>query len=155
MKANIGISEEHSNSIAKKLNTLLADEHILYVKTRNFHWNVTGPNFSSLHLMFEGQYTATALNIDLIAERIRTVGYPAAGSMKEFLALSNLNEAEGKHKADDMVRGLLADHESIATSLRSFIEECDGFGDEATVDLLTGLLEQHEKTAWMLRSYLE
>lgn len=155
MKTNLGISLENTTAIAAQLNVLLANQHVLYVKTRNFHWNVTGPNFSSLHLLFEAQYTATALNIDLIAERIRTIGFPAVGSMKEFLALTTLHESEGKVKADDMVKNLLADHESIASSLRKLIEIAANCKDDATVDLLTTLMEQHEKTAWMLRSYLE
>ena len=155
MKTNIGISAANLEIINNKLSTLLANEHVLYIKTRNFHWNVTGPNFSSLHLLFEGQYTANALNIDLIAERIRTLGYPAVGTMKEFLTIATIKEAEGKHKATEMVQQLLADHESIASSIRDSIEILAAFNDEASVDMLTGLLEQHEKTAWMLRSYLE
>lgn len=155
MKTNLGISLENTTAIAAQLNVLLANQHVLYVKTRNFHWNVTGPNFSSLHLLFEAQYTATALNIDLIAERIRTIGFPAVGSMKEFLALTTLKESEGKVKADDMVKNLLADHETIATGLRALIEVAAECKDDATVDLLTTLMEQHEKTAWMLRSTLD
>jgi starvation-inducible DNA-binding protein len=155
MKANLGISDKNTKAIAAQLNTLLADEHILYIKTRNFHWNVTGPNFSSLHLLFEGQYTAFALDIDLIAERIRTLSYAAVGTMKEFLELTNLKEAAGKHKAEEMVKALLADHESIATSIRAMLEEIGKYNDEGTLDMLTGLLERHEKTAWMLRVNLE
>lgn len=155
MKTNIGITGEHLETINAKLSTLLANEHVLYVKTRNFHWNVTGPNFSSLHLLFEGQYTATALNIDLIAERIRTLGFPATGTMAEFLQTATLKEAQGKPKATEMVQALLADHENIAASIRETLEAIAGANDDATVDMLTGLLEQHEKTAWMLRSYLE
>ncbi len=155
MKTNIGISAANLEVINSKLSTLLANEHVLYIKTRNFHWNVTGPSFSSLHLLFEGQYTANAINIDLIAERIRTLGYPAVGTMKEFLTIATLKEAEGKHKATEMVQQLLTDHESIASSIRDSIETLAAFNDEASVDMLTGMLEQHEKTAWMLRSYLE
>lgn len=156
MNAKIGIPAKENKQIAEKLTTLLADQHVLYVKTRNFHWNVTGPNFTSLHLLFEGHYTQMALDIDMVAERIRTLGQPAIGTMKEFLSLATLKEAgKGKHKADEMVSNLLADHEAIVTSMRKLIEEASNTKDEGTVDMLTGLMEQHEKTAWMLRSYLE
>jgi starvation-inducible DNA-binding protein len=155
MDTNIGVAANDTAQIAKQLTHLLADEHILYVKTRNFHWNVTGPSFNSLHLMFEQQYTDGAMNIDLIAERIRSLGHHAVGSMKEFLAISQLKESDGKLKAMDMVDSLLKDHEAIARSLKPMAALAGDNKDVATEDMLIGMLEQHEKTAWMLRSHLE
>ncbi len=155
MNTNIGVAENKTKEIADHLTNLLADEHVLYIKTRNFHWNVTGPSFNSLHTMFEQQYTEGATNIDLIAERIRSLGHHAVGSMKEFLSISQLEESDGKLKAMEMVDGLLKDHEAIARSIKPMAALAGESKDVATEDLLIGMLEQHEKTAWMLRSHLE
>ena len=138
------------------LGRLLADEHVLYVKTRNFHWNVTGLDFGALHELFEKQYDALADSIDEIAERIRMLGGVAPGSMKEFLKLARLDEQPGgKLEAGKMIAALLSDHETVIRALREAIEVADGAGDAGTNDFLTGLLEDHEKTAWMLRAHLE
>ncbi len=138
------------------LGRLLADEHVLYVKTRNFHWNVTGLDFGALHELFEKQYDALADSIDEIAERIRMLGGVAPGSMKEFLKLARLDEQPGgKLEAGKMIAALLSDHETVIRALREAIEVADSAGDAGTNDFLTGLLEDHEKTAWMLRAHLE
>jgi starvation-inducible DNA-binding protein len=155
MNTNIGVAENKTKEIADHLTHLLADEHVLYIKTRNFHWNVTGPSFNSLHTMFEEQYTAGATNIDLIAERIRSLGHHSVGSMKEFLSISQLEESDGKLKALEMVDSLLKDHEAIARSIKPMAALAGDNKDVATEDMLIGMLEQHEKTAWMLRSHLE
>lgn len=152
---NTGVEESKTKEIAQHLTHLLADQHVLYVKTRNFHWNVTGPSFNSLHLMFEQQYTDGAMHIDLIAERIRSLGQHAIGSMGEFIKISQLKESEGKLKAMDMVQQLLNDHETIAKSLRPMAALAGDNNDIATEDMLIAQLEFHEKTAWMLRSHLE
>lgn len=155
MNTNIGVAENKTKTIAEELTTLLADEHVLYMKTRNFHWNVTGPSFNSLHTMFEQQYTEGALHIDEVAERIRSLGHHAVGSMKEFLEISKLKESDGKLKSMEMVKGLLHDHESISQSLREMAQLAGDKNDIGTEDMLIALLEWHEKTAWMLRSHLE
>ena len=134
------------------LNTLLADEHVLYTKTRNFHWNVTGPMFQTLHLMFETQYNELALAVDLIAERIRSLGVPAPGTYKQFLELSAIKEADGVPKAEDMIRLLVKGHETVARTSREVFEVAEAANDQSTCDLLTQRLQVHEKTAWMLRA---
>ncbi|MFH1497969.1 MAG: DNA starvation/stationary phase protection protein [Verrucomicrobiota bacterium] len=156
MKTNIGLPSKTREHTVDLLSRLLADEHVLYIKTRNFHWNVTGPHFSALHALFEEHYTALAGTIDDIAERIRALGAYAPGSMKEFSKLARLKEAPGGSLADTrMLTALLADHESIIRQLRADITVTgDKLGDEATTDFLTGLLAAHEKTAWMLRATL-
>ncbi|CAM2835787.1 Dps family protein [Rariglobus hedericola] len=156
MKTNTGLSSKARESVVDALAVLLADEHVLYVKTRNFHWNVTGAHFGALHVLFEKQYDELAETIDEIAERIRSLGCIAPGSMAAFLKLARLSEATGKPPKDvEMIGALLADHESIARALRGSIELADKHGDEGTADFLTGILEAHEKTAWMLRAHLE
>lgn len=156
MKPNIGLSGKSRDAVLDVLGRLLADEHVLYVKTRNFHWNVTGLDFGVLHELFEKQYDALGGTIDEIAERIRMLGGIAPGSMKEFIKLTRLDEQPGgKLEAAKMIAALLSDHESVIRSLRDAIEVAGGAGDAGTNDFLTGLLEDHEKTAWMLRAHLE
>lgn len=155
MKANIGLGEKPRDSVAKILNTLLADEFVLYVKTRRFHWNVVGPDFGELHKFFEGQYEALDDIVDEVAERARALDAIAAGSMKDFLSLARIKEQAGKNPdAAGMLAALLADHEAVIRSLRKDLDTADRLGDAGTNDFLTGLMEQHEKMAWMLRSYL-
>jgi starvation-inducible DNA-binding protein len=155
MKPNLGLSSKAREAVIEALSVLLADEHVLYVKTRNFHWNVTGAHFGPLHALFEGQYDALAESIDEIAERIRALAGIAPGSMAEFLKLARLVENSGKPPKDiEMIARLLADHESIIRSLRTAIALAGKHGDEGTADFLTGLMEAHEKTAWMLRAHL-
>lgn len=154
MKLNIGIPEDDRLKIVDGLSHLLADTYTLYLKTHNFHWNVTGPMFNTLHLMFEGHYTELALAVDLIAERIRALGAPAPGSYRAFAALSTVPEAEGNVKATEMVRQLVTDHETVVRTARGVFPAADAANDEATADLLTQRLQIHEKTAWMLRSLL-
>ena len=156
MKPNLGLSSKSRDTVGALLARLLADEHVLYVKTRNFHWNVTGLDFGSLHALFESQYTALAETIDEIAERIRMLGAVAPGSMKEFLKLARIDEQPGgKLEAEKMIAALLSDHEAIIRTLREDVEKAGQAGDAGTNDFLVGLLESHEKTAWMLRAHLE
>lgn len=152
MTVNIGIHEENRKTVAGRLSILLADSYTLYLKTQNFHWNVTGPNFQSLHAMFEGQYQELAQVVDEIAERIRALGFPAPGSYKEFAELTNLQEASGVLSAQDMVKALLRDHEMIIQHLRDAMPGISDVDDEVSVGLLVERLASHEKTAWMLRS---
>lgn len=155
MKPNLGLSAKSRETVLSLLGRLLADEHVLYVKTRNFHWNVTGPHFGPLHALFEGQYNALAETIDEIAERIRSLGGVAPGSMKEFLKLSRIDEQPGgKLEAEKMIAALLSDYEAVIRALRADIEKADAAGDAGTNDFLVGILEGHEKTAWMLRAHL-
>lgn len=138
-----------------KLGQLLASNYTLYLKTQNFHWNVTGPFFQTLHLMFETQYNALALANDAIAERIRSLGAPAPGTYKEFAMLSFITEPSGKLSAEEMVKMLVADHRTLIDFLKKLIQEAASDGDEGTIDLLTTRLSEHEKTAWMLQSFLD
>ncbi|WP_343700686.1 DNA starvation/stationary phase protection protein [Chitinophaga sp.] len=155
MKVNIGIPDKHLQAVANKLQVLLADEHVLYTKTRNFHWNVVGDNFSEMHLFYEKQYGELAEIIDEIAERIRMIGHYSTGRMADFLKLTNLLEQEYTSKQTEQIRYLLDDHETIIRSLRELITEfSDKQKDLGSSDFVTGLLRQHEKMAWMLRSYL-
>lgn len=155
MKENIGIGDEQRDSLGRVLNVLLADEFLLYVKTRRFHWNVVGPDFGELHKFFESQYEALDEIVDEVAERARALDAISAGSMQEFLELTRLKESAGKNPdARGMLAALLADHEGVIRSLRKDLETADKLGDAGTNDFLTGLMEQHEKMAWMLRSYL-
>lgn len=155
MKPNLGLSAKALDSVVGALAVLLADEHVLYVKTRNFHWNVTGPHFGPLHALFEKHYDELAETIDEIAERIRALGGTAPGSMAAFLKLARLSEATGRPPKDsEMIAVLLADHEAVIRELRGTIELAGKHGDEGTADFLTGLMEAHEKTAWMLRAHL-
>lgn len=153
---DIGISEKDRKAIAEGLSRLLADTYTLYLTTHNFHWNVTGPMFNTLHLMFMTQYTELWNAVDPIAERIRALGFPAPGSYAEFSRLSSLGDAPGKPpKAEDMVRTLVKGHESVARTARSVFPVAEKADDQPTADLLTQRLDIHEKTAWMLRALLE
>jgi starvation-inducible DNA-binding protein len=152
---NIGIDDRNRAKIAEGLSRLLADTYTLYLKTHNFHWNVTGPMFQTLHLMFETQYTELALAVDLIAERIRALGYPAPGTYSEYAKLSSIAETPGVPKATEMIRLLVEGQESVVRTARSIFPVVDEVNDEPTADLLTQRMQVHEKTAWMLRSLLE
>ncbi len=155
LPVNIGIDETNRAKIAEGLSRLLADTYTLYLKTHNFHWNVTGPMFQTLHLMFEQQYTELALAVDLIAERIRALGYPAPGTYSEFVKLSSISETSGVPKATDMIRLLVEGQEAVVRTARSIFPVVEEVNDEPTADLLTQRMQVHEKTAWMLRSLLE
>lgn len=152
---NIGISDKDRKKIADGLSRLLADTYTLYLKTHNFHWNVTGPMFNTLHLMFETQYTELALAVDLIAERIRALGYPAPGTYKEYARLSSIAETEGVPSAEDMIRLLVEGQEAVTRTARSLFPIVDAAADEPSADLLTQRMQTHEKNAWMLRSLLQ
>lgn len=154
MPINIGIDEKNRQQIADGLSHLLADTYTLYLKTHNFHWNVTGPMFQTLHLMFEEQYNELALAVDAIAERIRALGFPAPGTYKEYSKLTSIPEAEGVPNAQDMIRELVEGQEAVVRTARSVFPAADEANDEPTADLLTQRLQIHEKTAWMLRSLL-
>jgi starvation-inducible DNA-binding protein len=154
MPINIGIEEKDRREIAEGLSRLLADTYTLYLKTHNFHWNVTGPMFQTLHLMFEGQYNELALAVDLIAERIRALGFPAPGTYKEFSQLSSINEEKGVPAAEEMIKLLVEGQEAVVRTARSVFPVVDRVNDEPTADLLTQRMQVHEKTAWMLRSLL-
>jgi starvation-inducible DNA-binding protein len=154
MKANIGISSADSKKIAAGLSRLLADSYTLYLKTHNFHWNVTGPMFQTLHLLFQDQYTEQWNALDLIAERIRALGHVAPGSYRQFAKLSSIAEEEGVPKATDMIRQLVAGQEAVARTARELFPAVEGANDQPTADLLTQRLQIHEKNAWMLRSLL-
>ena len=152
---DIGIGAKEREKIAKGLSVLLADSYTLYLMTHNFHWNVTGPDFNSLHLMFMGQYTEQWAALDLIAERIRALGHPAPGTNREFSRLGTIREVDGQPKATDMIRHLIAAQEATARTARELFPLVSAANDQPTADLLTQRLEVHEKTAWMLRSLLE
>lgn len=155
MKTNIGIGDKERESLGRILNVLLADEFVLYTKTRRFHWNVVGSDFSEVHKFFEAQYEALNDVVDEVAERARALDVISAGSLSEFLELTRLKEDAGKNPdAPGMLGALLTDHEAVIRTLRKDLETADKLGDTGTNDFLTGLMEQHEKTAWMLRSYL-
>lgn len=155
MNIDIGIPENQRTQIVEGLSRLLADTYTLYLKTHNFHWNVTGPMFNTLHLMFMAQYTEMWTAVDLLAERIRSLGAAAPGSYAQFGRLTSIQEADGVPAAMDMVRQLVEGHEAVIRTARSIFPVVGEAGDEATADLLTQRLQLHEKTAWMLRSLLE
>jgi starvation-inducible DNA-binding protein len=155
MDINIGISEKDRGSIVEGLSHLLADTYTLYLKTHNFHWNVTGPMFQTLHLMFETQYTELAMAVDLIAERIRALGSPAPGTYAQFAQLSSVKEPDGIPSAQQMIEQLMRDQETVVRTARSIFPVVEQASDEPTADLLTQRMQVHEKTAWMLRSMLE
>ena len=152
---NTGISDEARGEIAQGLSRLLADTYTLYLKTHNFHWNVKGPLFNTLHLMFETQYNELALAVDEIAERIRALGHAAPGSYKQFAKLTEIKEETSVPKAEDMIAQLVADQEMVVRTARSIFPLVDEAHDEPSADLLTRRMEIHEKTAWMLRSMLD
>jgi starvation-inducible DNA-binding protein len=155
MAIDIGIGNKDRKTIAEGLGKLLADSYTLYLKTHNYHWNVTGPMFNTLHLMFEQQYTELALAVDLIAERIRALGYPAPGSYKAFGKLTTIKEETGVPSAEDMIRSLVTGQEAVIRTARRLFPRVDKAHDEPTADLLTQRMQVHEKNAWMLRSLLE
>ncbi|GAA4494886.1 Dps family protein [Pseudaeromonas paramecii] len=152
---DIGIPESDRLAIAEGLSRLLADTYTLYLKTHYYHWNVTGPMFNSLHLMFETQYNELALAVDMIAERIRSLGAKAPGTYQAFARLTVIPEDSEAPKAEQMIANLVAGQEAVVRTARSLFELVDGAQDEATADLLTQRIQLHEKTAWMLRSLLE
>lgn len=152
---DIGIKEKNRKEIADGLSRLLADTYTLYLKTHNFHWNVTGPMFQTLHLMFEQEYNELALAVDLIAERIRALGFPAPGTYKGFSKLSSIKESEDALNALDMIKQLVEDQEAVVRTARSVFPLVDKVNDEPSADLLTQRMQVHEKNAWMLRSLLE
>jgi starvation-inducible DNA-binding protein len=154
MEIDIGIAEQDRAKIALGLSRLLADSYTLYLKTHNYHWNVTGPMFNTLHLMFEGQYTELATAVDEIAERIRALGEPAPGSYKAFGALTGIEEEEGVPSAEQMIRNLVVGQEAVVRTARELFPAVEAANDEPTADLLTQRMQVHEKTAWMLRSML-
>lgn len=154
LQPNIGIPASDRDEIVDGLSRLLADTYTLYLKTHNYHWNVVGPMFNTLHLMFEEQYNELALAVDLIAERIRALGAPAPGSYREFAELSTVTEDTDHPGAEDMIRRLVEDQETVVRTARSIFPVVDGAHDEPTADLLTQRMQVHEKTAWMLRSML-
>ena len=153
-RIDIGIPEKERGVIAKGLSRLLADSYTLYLKTHNFHWNVTGPMFQTLHLMFETQYTELALAVDEIAERIRSLGVFAPGSYAEFARLTGIKESSGAVEDKEMIRQLIDGQETVIRTARTIFPDAEKGGDQATIDLLTRRLQLHEKTAWMLRSLL-
>jgi len=151
---DIGIDEQTRREIAGSLSRLLADTYTLYLKTHNFHWNVTGPMFQTLHLMFETQYNELALAVDLIAERIRALGFPAPASYREFARLTSIREEEGVPRAEEMIRLLVQGQETVVRTARAAFGPAEIASDQPTMDLLTQRMQIHEKTAWMLRSLL-
>ncbi len=157
MTPNIGITQEHLAEISQTLSHILADEFVLYTKTRNAHWNVEGPDFHSMHVFFEAQYNEIAEIVDTVAERIRILGHYAPATLKQFLELTHLTEqTRDKNDSAGFIKELLNDHESIIINIRSQINTlADRLKDVGTSDYLTGLTEYHEKSAWMLRSHLK
>ncbi|AFY73619.1 DNA-binding ferritin-like protein (oxidative damage protectant) [Synechococcus sp. PCC 7502] len=155
IEINLGIDAQDREEIVAGLSRLLADTYTLYLKTHNFHWNVTGPMFQTLHLMFEGQYTELALAVDLIAERIRSLGFPAPGTYSDYARLTSIPETIGVPKAEEMIRLLVEGQEAVVRTARSIFAVVDKANDEPTADLLTQRMQVHEKSAWMLRSLLE
>jgi len=154
MEIDIGIETKKREEIAQGLSRVLADTYTLYLKTHNFHWNVTGPSFQTLHLMFETQYNELWIAVDLIAERIRALGVPAPGTYKRFTELSAIREKEGVPSAEEMIRYLVSDHETVVRTSREVFRIAEGADDQPTCDMLTQRMQVHEKTAWMLRSLL-
>jgi starvation-inducible DNA-binding protein len=154
---NIGLSEEQRQGVVNLLNQDLSDSYLLVIKTKKYHWDVIGPQFRTLHQLWDEQYEALSMNIDAIAERIRALGGYPIGTAKGFLDNASLREHAGDlPNASEMVERLVGDHEQVIRNLRGHIDECgDSFHDEGTADFLTGLMEQHEEMAWMLRSFLE
>ena len=154
MELNIGIDEKQRAGIAEGLSRLLADSYTLYLKTHNYHWNVTGPQFNTLHLMFETHYTELATAVDEIAERIRSLGVRAPGSYSEFAKLTQIEEGSGEESAEEMTRQLVLGQERVARTARDAFAEAEAANDQPTADLLTQRMQIHEKNAWMLRSML-
>lgn len=155
MEINISIKKADREKIGEGLSRLLADSYTLYLKTHNFHWNVTGPMFSTLHNLFETHYMELATAVDEIAERIRALGVNAPGSYKQFAELSSIEEETGTPNAESMIRQLVEGQETVVRTARSIFPLVDGANDEPSADLLTQRMQIHEKNAWMLRSLLE
>lgn len=155
MAIDIGIETKARKKIAGALGQVLGDTYGLYLKTHGYHWNVEGPMFNTLHLMFEAQYNELALAVDLVAERIRALGFPAPGTYRQFLSLSSIHEEDGVPKAQDMIVKLVEGHETVARTSRGVYKIAESVSDQPTCDLLTQRMQVHEKTAWMLRSLLE
>jgi starvation-inducible DNA-binding protein len=155
MKVEIGISDADREAIAAGLSRLLADSYTLYLKTHNYHWNVTGPQFNTLHTMFEQQYTELATAVDEIAERIRALGVSAPGSYRAFADMTSIDEAAGGESAEEMIRQLVLGQEAVVRTAREAFPAADAANDEPTADLLTQRMQNHEKNAWMLRSMLD
>ncbi len=155
MAIDIGINDADRAKIAHGLSRFLADTYTLYLKTHNFHWNVTGPMFQTLHLMFMDQYNEQWMAVDLIAERIRALGFPAPGGYKDFSSLTSINEVDGVPKAKDMIRQLVEGQETVVRTARTVFPIAEKANDQPTLDLLTQRMQIHEKNAWMLRSLLE
>ncbi len=154
MNIDIGISDTQRKTIADGLSKVLADSYSLYIKTHNYHWNVTGPQFNALHTMFEEQYTELAQAIDEIAERIRALGHLAPGSYGEFAKLTSIQDGDSSHDADTMVRDLVEDQETVVRICREVFPVVEAAEDQPSADLLTIRMQVHEKTAWMLRAML-
>ena len=154
MELNIGINEKDRHAIAQGLSRLLADSYTLYLKTHNYHWNVTGPQFNTLHQMFEEQYTELAAAVDEVAERIRALGIKAPGSYREYAELTRVDEGTGEESAEEMIRQLAVGQETVVRTAREAFPAADEANDEPTADLLTQRMQIHEKNAWMLRSML-
>jgi starvation-inducible DNA-binding protein len=152
---DLGIAESDRAELTSQLGSLLADTYTLYLKTHNYHWNVTGPMFRSLHLMFEEEYTEMWTAVDDIAERIRSLGEPAPGTYAEYSRLSSVKEREGVPAASEMVQDLVVGHETVVRTARALAAKAEGAGDLATADLATQRIDVHEKTAWMLRSMIQ
>jgi starvation-inducible DNA-binding protein len=156
MKANIGLSDKNSKEIAGVLNKILADEYLLYTKTRNYHWNIEGDNFTEMHLFYESQYNIIDEAIDEVAERVRQIGHYAQGRLKDFIKQSQLVEQEYSTDQKNQIQNLLDDHEAIIRFLRLHIDVFTSkYKDAGNADFVTGLMEKHEKMAWFLRSYLK
>jgi starvation-inducible DNA-binding protein len=155
MDIHIGIDEKHREHIAHALSKVQADTYTLYLKTHNYHWNVTGPMFQTLHLMFEQQYNELWLAVDLVAERIRALGLPAPGTSQQIAMLTAIKEDDAVPRAEVMIRRLLEGHETVVRTARAAFRIADEVHDQPTCDLLTQRMQVHEKTAWMLRSLLE
>ena len=156
MKTNIGITEAHTQAVSAQLAKLLADEYVLYTKTRNAHWNVEGPDFHSMHKFFEAQYEQLDEIMDSVAERIRTLGHYAPGTLKSFLNLTHLTEnSDNKNDSLSFIKELVEDHGSIIQFIRGNINAFAEYQDFGTSDFITGLLEEHEKMAWMLRAHIK
>jgi len=156
MKAQIGIPENHLQSVASSLNKVLANEYVLYTKTRNYHWNIEAPNFMELHKFYEGQYEELDEIIDRVAERIRQLGHFSEGRLKDFIQLTDLQEPESTSDPKSQLENLLEDHEIIIRLLRNLIPAIgEDQKDLGTADFITGLMQAHEKMAWMIRSFLK
>ena len=156
MKANIGIPEKHLQAVSLELNKVLADEFILYAKTRNYHWNVEGNNFMEMHKFYESQFELLDEIMDDVAERIRTIGHYAEARLKDYTKLSHLEEQEYTSKQNEQLQNLLSDHETIIQNLRKLITVfADEHKDIGTSDFVTGLMKEHEKMAWFIRAYIK